>query len=58
MSSRPTFENFKKKALANNDVRKEYEALAAAYELAIEEHVQAKGYRSEINFVLPDTSGD
>lgn len=33
MSSRPTFEDFKKKALANNDVRKEYEALAVTYEL-------------------------
>ncbi len=31
--SRPTFKDFKKKALANSDVKKEYEALAPVYEL-------------------------
>jgi predicted transcriptional regulator len=31
--SRPTFEEFKKKALADPDVRKEYEALIPVYEL-------------------------
>ncbi len=31
--SRPTFENFKRKALANAEVRKEYDALSTAYVL-------------------------
>ncbi|MGD1863916.1 MAG: helix-turn-helix domain-containing protein [Phormidesmis sp.] len=31
--SRPTFESFKKKALANSEVKAEYEALAMLYEL-------------------------
>jgi len=31
--SRPTFENFKEKALKDNNVKKEYDALAPVYEL-------------------------
>ncbi|MEM6598838.1 MAG: helix-turn-helix transcriptional regulator [Cyanobacteria bacterium P01_C01_bin.69] len=31
--NRPTFEEFKEKALANSDVKKEYEALSVIYEL-------------------------
>lgn len=33
--SRPTFEEFREKALANPDVKKEYEALAVVYDLRI-----------------------
>ncbi len=33
MSKRPTFEQFKKKALADKKVRAEYEALAPAFEM-------------------------
>ena len=31
--TRPTFHNFKKKALSNPDVKAEYESLSAAYQL-------------------------
>ena len=31
--TRPTFKKFKQKALANNEVKKEYEALSPVYEL-------------------------
>ena len=31
--SKVTFENFKKKALANSEVKKEYDSLTSAYEL-------------------------
>jgi DNA-binding XRE family transcriptional regulator len=33
MTTRPTLTNFKEKALANNAVKQEYEALSLAYDL-------------------------